>query len=1171
VDSFAGGDGDDTFNTNVASLGALDSITGGLGNDTLNVVDTATAFTGFGGARISGIETVNINTGGAVGAIATAAGTTTAAVAQKASFSVTTGTGSTVAATQKYNVTIGGVVYETAVAGGTTAADANAVIRAVLTTVLGDQATVAVGTTATNLTVTSNVAGKALPSISIANQTGGTTTIASNSTTASADPAVSNVTGTGPLAVREVISIAVSDAGGGNTTATEPSNGDVLDVYIGGVKYSANLVPDSSGTFTYSAVAAQIASVINSVLGAGTAVAGGTTVTVTAPTAGTALPIITTGVTGATDYADTYSVLTSNIAANAAAVGATVIGAPSGTTAFNVTASGAAAVSAAATSKITVSGTAVQTSGGSDVAVTASNSVRVSSAAGAVTISTGTTSTTLIGAVTSDTGSANGDGTGVYVTGGTSVSITGSSGTTAVKVGTAPYAVSSVNTTGGLPTLNGSLSTDPTGDVSIVRRTTSVDSTTGTTSPSWSSSTANVYMNGGTTATVRGAGGTSNIMDVNTFTLTNASGVPTIGTSKLATVNLGGLASAATVNITSDAITTVSVTDSRSAAAATVNILNSGATGANSGAINYVLSNVGSTTARVTLSDAPATSVNISSGSASTFTGARNTDSGSFVTITSPAATSITLTNTLPVDLGDVLATAGKVATVNGANATGGISAILASTPNQGMAVTTGSGADTVTLKASATIASVLVNGNTVTTSINLGAGNDRLLDQGNKDAGTSATVGVGAVIDAGAGTDTVSASLVTAGNGGLFRNFEILELQGTVAAAASGALDAALLTNSTITGVSVSGALDSIGNLGSFTVSNIAGTALTVGVNGLSTGVGNVGATLANSTGTADTAAITYAATSASSTSVAVLNKFTTTGIESVSVASGGTLASASHTLSNSLVTFEDLSNRTATITITGDRAFTLGSYTSTTSYTTGVTQSATVTPAPTANQVGALKTIDGSAATGALTIVAGTSTTINAGAFSNVYTGLAITGGSGADRLVNTAASGVTTGGAGNDTIVVAGAAGSADGGLGDDTLVAATTSITLTGGGGKDGFNASAATAGAGFATAPNVTTITDWLVGDTLTLGGTTALVSGATAVASATTLNQAFDLALKAAAALQNVAVWFVYGGNTYVLLEDAVNGLSADDVIVKLNGVVDLSTATVSANVITGA
>jgi Ca2+-binding RTX toxin-like protein len=281
--------------------------------------------------------------------------------------------------------------------------------------------------------------------------------------------------------------------------------------------------------------------------------------------------------------------------------------------------------------------------------------------------------------------------------------------------------------------------------------------------------------------------------------------------------------------------------------------------------------------------------------------------------------------------------------------------------------------------------------------------------------------------------------------------------------------------------------------------------------------------------------------------------------------------LASASHTLSNSLVTFEDLSNRTATITITGDRAFTLGSYTSTTSYTTGVTQSATVTPAPTANQVGALKTIDGSAATGALTIVAGTSTTINAGAFSNVYTGLAITGGSGADRLVNTAASGVTTGGAGNDTIVVAGAAGSADGGLGDDTLVAATTSITLTGGGGKDGFNASAATAGAGFATAPNVTTITDWLVGDTLTLGGTTALVSGATAVASATTLNQAFDLALKAAAALQNVAVWFVYGGNTYVLLEDAVNGLSADDVIVKLNGVVDLSTATVSANVITGA
>ncbi|MCS3470182.1 hypothetical protein M2401_003932 [Pseudomonas sp. JUb42] len=74
-------------------------------------------------------------------------------------------------------------------------------------------------------------------------------------------------------------------------------------------------------------------------------------------------------------------------------------------------------------------------------------------------------------------------------------------------------------------------------------------------------------------------------------------------------------------------------------------------------------------------------------------------------------------------------------------------------------------------------------------------SGADRIL-------GTS-LLGSASSIDGGAGIDTMSASLVGAGNGAIFKNFELLDLG---SGANSGALDVGQLSNSTITGVVLSG-----------------------------------------------------------------------------------------------------------------------------------------------------------------------------------------------------------------------------------------------------------------------------------------------------------------------------------------------------------------------------
>jgi hypothetical protein len=259
--------------------------------------------------------------------------------------------------------------------------------------------------------------------------------------------------------------------------------------------------------------------------------------------------------------------------------------------------------------------------------------------------------------------------------------------------------------------------------------------------------------------------------------------------------------------------------------------------------------------------------------------------------------------------------------------------------------------------------------------------------------------------------------------------------------------------------------------------------------------------------------------------------------------------LATATAKVANEIGTFEDSSNTTSSITITGTQKFTLGA----------VLQNNAALSSTAANVAGALKTIDGSAATGQLVITAGSDDQIaTATSYNTTFDGLTIKGGAGDDTLRNDAKGGVVNGGAGADGITLTGAAtsagvkASADGGDGDDTItVGAAVSTTLTGGAGKDTFDATLAVSST---TGSVITTITDYV------LGTDTIKITGSNSLEKATTTSGTYAQLLTAAdtqAEGNSKAVWFNFDGNTYVVGDTS----TADVAVVKLVGSYNLTAA----------
>ncbi|MGJ0340443.1 beta strand repeat-containing protein [Aliarcobacter cryaerophilus] len=470
------------------------------------------------------------------------------------------------------------------------------------------------------------------------------------------------------------------------------------------------------------------------------------------------------------------------------------------------------------------------------------------------------------------------------------------------------------------------------------------------------------------------------------------------------------------------------------------------------------------------------------------------------VTLNQGATTSIeTLNITGKANL--TLATASTllntVKTVDGSKAEGDLK--FSNTAKM-TSIKTGSGNDEVT------VAVDVASG----TTINLGAGNDKLVAGGGK-------IAAGSIIDGGAGIDTLDSELVNAGNGGVFANFEILSL--TKSTAALG-LDLNLLTKSTFETI----VLDYTAIATSTSIVRNVSTSQSLTV--------NADATLTtllfkDAAGTADAYTINFDK-DAKDISVAPDKKVDAgtvviNGIETVNINSTGKT-----TTDKNSITLTD--NDAKSLVITGDKAI-------------DVAFTAFGTAGNSTNGLG-VSIIDASAATGTVDI--------NTANVNVAFNGLAIKGGTAADIITVNAAGGTLTGGAGNDKFVVGAAK------VGVDSASAVNTE-----------------------ATGAIKTTITDIEKGDIIKFANKTGIfiksdVSGLTSLDAA--LAKAVADAKAAVTAVGGTSAdgdkaWFQYGDNTYIIEDVADSGtygtVSANDVIVKLNGLVNLSNSTFDTATVT--
>jgi hypothetical protein len=411
------------------------------------------------------------------------------------------------------------------------------------------------------------------------------------------------------------------------------------------------------------------------------------------------------------------------------------------------------------------------------------------------------------------------------------------------------------------------------------------------------------------------------------------------------------------------------------------------------------------------------------------------------------------------------------------------------------------------------TAGGLTVNASSPLTSFIGGGGNDSLTNQ----FGGGAVIRSTATIDAGAGVDTIASTLINSGNGAVFRNFEVLSLDRE----ARGAIDANILTNSVLTGVSFdrngSGANVTVSNL----VENTAGFNVTIGAsfNGFNT---TLGFTAASISGTADILNYTFSSTDGGGINAGLI---THQGIEQVTIASGGIVGTTNFlALSDSAL---------QTITITGARGFSLdGLFTTSnnvqTNFGQGVLSNSLITQ---------LTRIDGSSATGNLSI-------FDRGSSSALISKAAVT----------------ILSGSGNDTIFVltndAGTAAGAPVSFGGDTVT--------TGAGTDMVVVIDAPTRSA---TDPAFTTITDLARGDLIQFfGGGPPFNRSAVNVSAATSLVGALNIALAANLAMNSVS-YFVFGANTFMVENiAAAPTIQTNDIVVRLTGVVDLSTGSINTN-----
>jgi hypothetical protein len=454
--------------------------------------------------------------------------------------------------------------------------------------------------------------------------------------------------------------------------------------------------------------------------------------------------------------------------------------------------------------------------------------------------------------------------------------------------------------------------------------------------------------------------------------------------------------------------------------------------------------------------------------------------------------------------------------------------------------LTGGSGDDVITVAAVAEDAS-----------IDLGAGDDILTaDAGDLDDA--------AEVKGGAGTDTISSVALNNVNRTIFSGFETLALAGE-----DRSIDVSRFTNNTFSNLLID---DDLG--GATAISRLAGSTINIDV--VTTTTATLTATLATATGTSDVANVTFTDDAAGAT----LAGLTTAGVETLNIVSGGDGANQI-----SALTLTD--NTLSKIVITGDEDFTIAAP------TTNTTAVASTTAA--AASVAALSLIDGSEATGDLTITGPTraaySFTTN-GTFYHTYT-TTIKTGSG-DDTVTTGATATTTVytndgddgvtlngtaaiaylGEGADTVSTSGAGQTVYLGADEDidalTLVAATSATA--------GVTGPAIGFGATYGSTSRFLTVNDFNEGDTIDVddifaGADVDGIADETNIADGELTFAAAVNAVRADLGWNDEAAYFHWDGDTYIVVSSNTDWNTTDAnaqysaAVIKLIGEVDLDMA----------
>jgi S-layer protein len=888
ANTFTGDGGADTFTSTGANFGALDALSGGSGADTLTITDSTKALEkGLpAGATVTGIETVNIDASAGIGA-ANATGTAqvntyaaitvTADVPSITEFSiadngllaadgavtVTYGANSANFAADVSEPNVNGPRAVTAIntAAGTTVAYIG-VAKATATGV----ADVAAGGTSmqfSNANAAGIVAGMRVTSDDTSTFTAGTFV---KSVTAGAINTTIEFSAAVPAGELVNVSADVLTFGGGAGSATAaagvtvigPSTGSANTLSLSGmlavtttnlrsavqgtegntvtVKYG-----DASGSYLVGADAtttgANLAAAINGLAGSTIAANASGVVTVTAATAGTALPAITfTGAAGDTAGV-TYT--TANVAS---ATGAQYdMSGFTGATSVVGTAEGAINLKLASTTDATLTTTSgsIAVAGGQDLNVThsATGANTIAIAAGddvTVTASKATTGTVTL---TKPTGNVdvNYDGSFANSANATLGAITVSSAGATADVTTtsgsagATLAATNFTTTQGAVGVTGSASTT-TVNVTQDAAVTKVDGLAA------ASGKIGVVAGAVTIADVNAASATL-AGSINTVSLSNF-GASTIDSGALTTLNVTG--TGGTLGVTAGALTTATVN--------TLGVTLNSATAVGNITLDadYKTLNIAGTGTKSTVADittAGATTVNFSGAGELVFT---DQSLSGLTTVTSSNTAGVTL----------------------GTTAVGGA-----------VTVTMGSGADKVIMS------------NAATKPIDLGDGNDQLTYGG---AVATATTSLGAATG-GAGTDTIvmSSTEAAAADGtsvfnSKFTGFEVLKIEDTVATGDNINLSGLGNINTIIAAAGGNHASSSI----------LSGLASGVSVETLATGAGNLSLVVTGAAGgAADVVNITFNNSTAAADAFA---SFTAASVETVNLTTkdSGLLTSTAATI---------------------------------------------------------------------------------------------------------------------------------------------------------------------------------------------------------------------------------------------------------------------------------